>query len=121
MAKKKRRGRTEYDVSPEKFVRVWQQSTSVDNVAIKLEMPKPIVLARKSNYTTLGIKLKKMPRKSTERGLDVNALNALIEELDRSGKNPTAGNTAPDHDPTVGEDDMKKGIASSESEKKTCG
>ena len=117
MAKKTRRGRTEYDVSPEKFIRVWQQSTSVDDVAAKLGMPKPIVLARKSNYTALGIKLKKMPRKSTDRGLNVNALNAMIEELNRSGKNPTA----PNYDPGGGEVDIKKGIASSESEKKTCG
>ena len=121
MAKKTRRGRTEYDVSPEKFIRVWQQSTSVDDVATKLGMPKPIILARKSNYTALGIKLKKMPRKSREHGLDVNALNAMIEELDRSGKNPTAGNMAPNHDPSVGEDNMNKGIAGSEGGEKTGG
>ena len=107
MAKKERLGRTEYDVSPEQFIRVWQQSTSVDDVATKVGMPKPIVLARKSNYTGLGIKLKKMPRKSRDRGLDVNALNAMIEELDRSGKNPTP----PNHDPGVGEVDIEKNSA----------
>ena len=121
MAKKTRQGRTEYDVSPEKFIRVWQQSTSVDDVAAKLGMPKPIVLARKSNYTALGIKLKKMPRKSRERGLDVNGLNAMIEEMDRSGKNPTEGYVAPDQAPRTGEDDLKKIIAGSEDEKKKGG
>ena len=121
MAKKTRPGRTEYDVSPEKFIRVWQQSTSVDNVATKLGMPKPIVLARKSNYTALGIKLKKMPRKSTDRGLDVNGLNAMIEELDRSGQNPTVGYTAPGPSPRTGEDDMKKNIAGLEGEMKKGG
>ena len=99
MAKQTRRGRTEYAVSPEHFILTWQKSNSVAEVAETLGMPKPIVLARKSNYTALGIKLKKMPRKSTDRGLDVNALNAMIEEMDRCGKNPTVGLTAPDHDP----------------------
>ena len=117
MAKKTRQGRTEYDVSPEKFIRVWQQSTSVDDVAAKLGMPKPIVLARKSNYTALGIKLKKMPRKSRERGLDVNGLNAMIEEMDRSGKNPTASN----HDPGVGEVDIQKNNAGLEGGEKKRG
>ena len=117
MAKKTRQGRTEYDVSPEKFIRVWQQSTSVDDVAAKLGMPKPIVLARKSNYTALGIKLKKMPRKSTDRGLNVNALNAMIKELNRSGKNPTA----PNYDPGGGEVDIKKNIAGFEGDKKKGG
>ena len=72
-------------MSPEQFIRTRQESRSVAEVAETLGMPKPIVLARKSNYTALGIKLKKMPRKNTERGLDVNALNTMIEELDRSG------------------------------------
>ena len=102
MVKRQRLVRTEYDVSPEKFIQVWQQSTSVDEVAIALGMPKPIILARKSNYTARGIKLKKMPRKSTDRGLDVNGLNAMIEELDRSGQNPTVGYTAPGPSPPHG-------------------
>lgn len=83
MAKKPNVGRTEYDVSPEQFIRVWQAANSVDEVAAKLKMPKPIVLARKSNYVKAGVKLKKMPRKSTSRNLDVDRLNALIDELNK--------------------------------------
>jgi len=75
-------GRTDYDVSAERFIEVWQRSHSVDEVAETLKMPKPIVLARKSNYTKIGILLKKMPRKNQERGLDVARLNALIQRLD---------------------------------------
>jgi len=83
MAEKPSGGRTEYDVSPESFIRAWQASQSVDEVAATLKMPKPIVLARKSNYKKAGIKLKSMPRKSTDRRLDVDKLNALIDELGR--------------------------------------
>ena len=117
MAKQTRQGRTEYAVSPEQFILTWQKSSSVAEVAEALGMPKPIVLARKSNYTALGIKLKKMPRKSREHGLDVNALNAMIEELNRSGKNPTA----PNYDPGGGEVDIKKNIAGFEGDKKKGG
>ena len=117
MAKKEPPGRTEYAVSPEQFILMWQKSSSVAEVAEALGMPKPIVLARKSNYTALGIKLKKMPRKSREHGLDVNALNAMIEALDRSGKNPTASN----HDPGVGEVDIVKNNAGLEGGEKKRG
>ena len=44
-------------------------------------MPKPIVHARASSYRQAGIKLKKMPRKKMARGLDVEALNKLVEKL----------------------------------------
>ena len=121
MAKQTRRGRTEYAVSPEHFILTWQKSSSLAEVAETLGMPKPIVLARKSNYTALGIKLKKMPRKYTDRGLDVNGLNAMIEELDRSGQNPTVSYTAPGPSPPHGTDDMKKSIAGLEGEKKRGG
>lgn len=54
-------------------------------MAATLKMPKPIVLARKSDYVKAGVKLKKMPRKRASRNLDVDTLNALIEELDHQG------------------------------------
>ena len=81
MTKHDKSGRTEYDVSAERFVEVWQRSHSVDEVAATLKMPKPIVLARKSNYTKMGVLLKKILRKNAHRGLDVDRLNALIQQL----------------------------------------
>jgi transcription elongation factor Elf1 len=58
-------------------------------VADKLKMPKDIVLARASTYRGAGIRLKKMPRHSNK-ALDVQALNNLIDNLDRKmGKEPT--------------------------------
>ena len=121
MAKKATRGRTEYAVSPERFIRTWQQSSSVAEVAETLGMPKPIVLARKSNYTKLGIQLKKMPRQSPDRSLDVEGLNALIEEINRSGENPTGKPGAPSQAPRPGQDDPKKIRAGLDGEKKKGG
>jgi hypothetical protein len=72
--------RTEYNITPEQFVTAWEQSESADEVAKRLKMPKPIVLARASSYRHAGVKLKKMKRKST-RGLSVDALNAVIDRL----------------------------------------
>ena len=89
MAEMQRGSRTNYDVTPKQFIEAWETSSSVDQVAATLGMPKPIVMARKSNYTKLGIKLKKMPRKPVDRNLDVEALNALIEEIDRKRQKPS--------------------------------
>ncbi len=54
-------------------------------------MPKAIVHARASSYRSLGIKLKKMPRK-WKKQLDVDALNRLVEEL----RGPRGGRGAED-------------------------
>jgi hypothetical protein len=74
-------GRKNYDVTAEEFVRAWQQSSSVDEVAERLKMPKPIVLARASKYRQQGVKLKEVRRGN--KGLDVDTLNAIIDELAR--------------------------------------
>jgi hypothetical protein len=74
------KGRKAYDVSPQRFVEVWQTSGSADEVAERLDMPKPIVHARASNYRSLGVKLKKMPR-SSKLKLNVEALNQQIEQF----------------------------------------
>ena len=76
----KKNGRAKYGVTPEQFITAWQTSQSADEVADKLQMPKPIVLARVSCYRRAGLKLKKMPRRSGK-GLDIERLNRLIEEL----------------------------------------
>jgi hypothetical protein len=81
MAKSGRR-KTDYSVSAEDFIRAWQAASSAQQVADRLKMPKPIVLARASTYRKAGVHLKKMPRGSNRR-LDVAALNRLIEQLDR--------------------------------------
>jgi hypothetical protein len=79
--------RAAYDVTPEKFITVWQTSESADEVAEKLKMPKPIVLARASGYRRGGLKLKKMPRRPGK-GLDIERLNRLIEELNGKREPP---------------------------------
>ena len=87
MAKKRgeeasEQAREVYKVTPEEFIRAWQTSESADAVAKKLNMPKPIVHARASNYRMAGIKLKKMPRRPKNL-LDVDKLNKLIDKINR--------------------------------------
>jgi hypothetical protein len=79
---KRGRGKTDYSVPAEDFIRAWQSASSAQEVADRLKMPKPIVLARAANYRKAGVHIKKMPRRSNRR-LDVAALNKLIEQLDR--------------------------------------
>jgi hypothetical protein len=69
-------------VPPEVFIETWQRAQSAEEVAKKLNMPKPIVHARASNYRLAGIKLKKMPRKPKNK-LDIAGLNKLIEKINR--------------------------------------
>lgn len=89
------KGLTKYDVSPEQFCKVWTESNSADEVADKLGMPKPIVHARASSYREKGIPLKKMPR-HVKTGLDVAALKALVETLNK--EHGVEGTTGGDDD-----------------------
>jgi hypothetical protein len=73
--------RTNYDVSPKRFIEVWQAASSAEEAANTLGMPKPIVHARVSTYRKQGINLKKMKRASKK--LDVEGLNELITTLAR--------------------------------------
>src|SRR5687768_7634734 len=79
-----KKNRKKYAVSPEQFVKVWQESNSAQEVADKLGMPKNIVLARSAVYRknrgdgSPGVPLKKMERKNP-RKLDVTALTKLID------------------------------------------
>lgn len=75
-------GKADYGVPPERFVEVWETSESAQEVADRLKMPKPIVLARASTYRHAGVQLKKM-RRTTGRGLNVAKLNNQIAELRR--------------------------------------
>jgi len=82
MSKKETRGKTDYGVSAEEFIRTWQESPSAQEVAEKLKMPVAIVHARASTYRSAGVRLKKMPR-HMNKALDVDKLNAIIEEVDK--------------------------------------
>lgn len=72
--------RREYNVSPEEFIRVWESSETSDEVAKRLKMPKPIVNARAAGYRKNGVRLKKM-RRGSNKGLDVDRLNRIIEKI----------------------------------------
>ena len=71
------------------FVRTWQNAGSAQEVADALKMPKDIVHARASMYRGAGVKLKRMPRHSTK-AIDVQALNKLIEEVDKQAGRDTS-------------------------------
>jgi len=74
-------GRADYNVTVEQFVRAWQAAESAQEVADKLGMPKPIVLARASGYREAGIKLKHMKRGRRD-VVPVDEMNRLIEQLE---------------------------------------
>jgi hypothetical protein len=76
------RPKKDYGVSAERFVEVWQTSNSAQEVRDRTGMPLPIVHARASGYRKQGVKLKKMPR-THGRQLDIEALNRLIDEIER--------------------------------------
>jgi hypothetical protein len=86
-------GRKEYGVSPEQFIEAWQTSETADEVARRLSMPKPIVLARASTYRKMGLALKEMRRRH-KKELDVDALNDLIANINRKHG---IEHTVPDH------------------------
>jgi hypothetical protein len=81
-----KKNRAKYNVSARAFLEVWQTANNADEVAERLKMPKPIVLARAANYRKAGINLKKLSR-STKNRLNVEDLNELIEELGRGDEN----------------------------------
>lgn len=66
---------TENHISPEDFVRAWQESSNTREVADRLGITTRAAAARAGKYRRRGVALKKM-RPSTTR-LDVAALNAL--------------------------------------------
>ena len=64
-------------VTPDEFVVAWTTSATVDEVAARLKLPKPIVSARASAYRRRGVQLKKM-RRGNQQKLNVQLLNDLI-------------------------------------------
>jgi hypothetical protein len=73
--------RKKYLVDAKAFVKVWQQASSLAEVAAKLNMPEPICSARASMYRAAGVELRRMPRAPSSRKLDVAGLNQLIADL----------------------------------------
>ncbi len=67
-------------ITPEEFVRAWQTSANVSEVADKLGIPKENCMVRASTYRYLGIKLKHMPRGNVK-SIDVAKLNEIIADL----------------------------------------
>src|SRR4051812_10458400 len=82
--------RNDYGVTPEQFVTVWNTSGSLEEAASRLKMPAPVAAARASKYRSVGVNLKKMPRKPRADGLDVEKLNRLIETLPAAPPDRTA-------------------------------
>src|SRR5262249_7960172 len=77
---KRKRVKTDYGVSPQLFIEVWEKSASVREAAQMLNMPKGIAQARAAGYRKQGVKLKRMPRWKTP-ALDVKGLNEFINRL----------------------------------------
>lgn len=76
-----KKGKTVYpDITPKRFIEVWQSAESAAEAAEKLGMPQAIASARASNYRKMGIHLKVM-RKKKKGSLDVAALNRLVEQI----------------------------------------
>lgn len=76
-----RKPHARYDVTAEQLCEVWQSSATADEAARRLNMPKPVLLARVCNYRARGVQLKTMPRNRRSVVLDVDALNRRIAEL----------------------------------------
>ena len=76
--------RKRYNVSPEEFVKAWQESKTVQEVADKLQMPRNLVLSRKSMYSknrkdgSPGVQLKTMAKVS-KRTLNIDKLNEIAK------------------------------------------
>lgn len=78
-----RKKRVEYGVSAEDFVRIWQESESLDEVSRKTGMPKGACSARAHKYrVTQELPLKDFDR-GRRKGLDIDGLRALIAKIDR--------------------------------------
>jgi hypothetical protein len=105
----KKPGKTDYSVPAEVFIATWQTSDSAIEVAEKLKMPKDIVHARASTYRQAGIRLKKMPRHKTK-ALDVDKLNAIIDEIDRQALRE-GGTKNSSSAPREGEDGSRKDVS----------
>jgi hypothetical protein len=105
--------KTNYNVDAVQFVRIWTECKTATEVAERLGVPRPIVLARASKYRKAGVKLKKLERE-VRSSFDVEKLNQIVEQAaqrmaedssaDPSGPEspaaaPQVGQTGPEHGP----------------------
>ena len=67
--------------SPKDFVLAWQKRESRQEVANKLEITYGAVSSREKNFRKRGVDLKEMPKAQRGIGIDANALNQLIAEV----------------------------------------
>lgn len=79
-------------VTPDCFVRAWQQSQSVAEVCERISSTRSAVMVRWRKYRDLGVNLKPLSNPNlSNRGrkptVDVAALNKLISEME-SGRKP---------------------------------
>ena len=71
-----------YGVNAKMFVKIWAESSSLEEVKLKTGLPTATIHTRCSLYRKRGITLKKMPRSTTNK-LDVAALNKVIQESEK--------------------------------------
>ena len=67
--------------SVEEFIKVFQASEDRSTAAEALGVAYGSVVSREKNLRKLGVNLKVMPRKQRSNGLDVAALNDMIDGL----------------------------------------
>ena len=63
------------NVSPEQFVKVWQSSSTIDEVMLKTNMKRNTVYGRVNSYRKKKVSLKTMKR--PHKKLDIDGLNAI--------------------------------------------
>ena len=68
-------------LTPEQFVRLWQESKSIRDFCEKTGRTYNAAYSRACYYRKLGVKLKR--HKKTAKTIDVAELNAIIEQHDR--------------------------------------
>lgn len=64
-------------VTPEEFVKAWQSSESIQEVADKLDIKYAAAYKRAEYFRLRGVKLKPISRKP---GIDVDTLNKLCDD-----------------------------------------
>ena len=85
---------TAVTVGPREFIRAWQESGSVAEVAQKVRARKNTVRVRAFRYRGLGIPLKVFPPVEVE-PIDWDELARYAAELVGAGADPTAGGEEP--------------------------
>ena len=76
-----RGGRITMPITPEDFVRTWQQSSSVQEVADKLKMTYKAAAQRACSYRKRGVSLKAMMKNCGSKKLDWAKLDNLARSL----------------------------------------